>query len=75
MCTKQIEYQFSLLRGGYTFQATQAKSRESEMNIYTSRTLNKIVLMSGILKSALDGIINYLEDNFFTCFCFELVHL
>ena len=34
MCTKQIEYHFSPLRGGYTFQATQAKSRESEMNIY-----------------------------------------
>ena len=36
MCTKQIQYQFSPLRGGYTFQATHAKSRESEMNIYTT---------------------------------------
>ena len=36
MCTKPIEYQFSPLRGGYTFQATYAKSRESEINIYTT---------------------------------------
>ena len=38
MCTKQIEYHFSPLRGGYTFQATHAKSWESEMNIYTTIT-------------------------------------
>ena len=37
MCTKQIQYYFSPLRGGYTFQATQAKSRESEITyiVYT----------------------------------------
>ena len=32
MCTKQIEYNFSPLKRCCTFQATQAKSRESEMN-------------------------------------------
>ena len=36
MCTKQIEYHFPPLRGGYTFQATYAKSREFEINIYTT---------------------------------------
>ena len=34
MGTKQIEYKFSPLRGSSTFQATQAKSRETEINIY-----------------------------------------
>ena len=33
---KKIEYHFSPLRGGYTFQASHTKSRESEMNIYTN---------------------------------------
>ena len=33
----EIEYQFSSLRGGYTFQANHAKSRETEMNIYTTK--------------------------------------
>ena len=43
MCTKQIEYQFSPLKGGYTFQATQAKSRESELHLYTTFTFKENV--------------------------------
>ena len=36
LISSQIEYYFSSLRGIYTLQATQAKSEESEMNIYTT---------------------------------------
>ena len=48
MCTKQIEYQFSPLREGYTFQATHAKSRESEMNIYTTARDHKAIFSACI---------------------------
>ena len=44
MCTKQIEYHISPLRGGYTFEASYAKSRESEMNIYTTTPIFSDIL-------------------------------
>ena len=55
-------YKFSPLRGSYTFQATQAKSKESEMNIYTTNH-NQIFFFQFVL-SQQRASIDHLDDVF-----------